>query len=131
MSPENGEVLLCRKCGSSKLSLDLVASPTAKVSCSACGWVGQRQDLLLVPGTGKGAQLESAKAARLMFVQQVGVAFTKQFVHWCVDTGMVDPKSSTFEKDVGEYVRAGVNGAWYAILEKRLELETKSNGDAE
>mgnify|MGYP003402699587 CR=1 FL=1 len=113
---------LCPKCGAPNVDFTLIAGPNGKATCRGCAWSGKFHQLVVVMGT-EGQSVQSGIQARSLFIQRMGTAFETGFVTWGVEVGLLDPKSPKFKSDALELLKAGVMGAFCAIVDRAVELK--------
>lgn len=113
---------LCPNCGEANVDYTPVAGPSGDASCRACMWHGKAYQLVMVMGT-EGAGLAAAHTVRLAFIRTVGTAFEAKFAEWAIQSGFLDPKSPTFQAEALLLLKAGINGAYFSILQQVVEMK--------
>lgn len=110
--------LICPQCGSAKVEASVVVGGEARATCSNCGWLGKRKDLLNsgdVPSA-----LEIAESVALEYLRLLAKLVGQPMGLAMVQAGIVGAKDSAV---LGRLIKAGCKGAHKATLEEVEKIQ--------
>ena len=124
MTPTVDTVLFCPKCHSPAVEYGTLIIAETPASCKACGWKGERGDLLVVPyAHNQGAQEE----VLIRFVNDYRTVFAKDCAvvigRWLTRWGFLPQDPKEMSKVLAKYIQNIAKASISAILQTRQDFE--------